>query len=75
MQSSTKSKSPTKSLTCKQNDNSDDSLQLFQTKSNESKTLLDDIKQDNEDTFGPNITDALAKKVELRWQNKLSGKK
>lgn len=53
-------KSPTKSPTYKQNDNSDTSLQLLQTKSNKSKTLLDDISQDDEDTFGPNVTDALA---------------
>lgn len=49
-----------KSPTYKQNDNSDTSLQLLQTKSNKSKTLLDDISQDDEDTFGPNVTDALA---------------
>ena len=33
------------------------------------------VSQDDEDTFGPNITDPLARKVELRWQNELSGEK
>ena len=75
IQSPTKSKSPTKSPTSKQNDNSDDFLQHLQVKSIESKILLDDISQVDEDMFGPDIKDALAKEVEPRWQNKLSGVK
>ena len=70
-----KIQSPTKSPTSKQNDNSDDFLQHLQVKSIESKILLDDISQVDEDMFGPDIKDALAKKVEPRWQNKLSGVK
>ena len=75
IQSPTKSKSPTKSPTSKQNDNSDEFLQQLQVKSIESKILLDDISQVDENMFGPDIKDALAKKVEPRWQNKLSGVK
>lgn len=36
-------------------------MQLLQTKNNKIKTL-DDISQDNEYTFGPNIKYALVKK-------------
>ena len=57
----TKSKSPIKSLTSKQKDKTEDSMQLLQTKNNKIKTL-DDISQDNEYTFGPNIKYALVKK-------------
>lgn len=50
-------RSPTKSPTGKQNDDSDGSLQI---KSIKSRTLLDDISQDDRYISRPNITDALA---------------
>ena len=66
IQPTNKSKSLTISPTCKQNDNSYDSLKFFQTKSNESKIVLDDNSQYDEDNVESNIIDDPAKKAELR---------